>query len=154
MPEASAYPMAAGVPDSGTGITRSASTGCSRARLRPIRTRALWTTVPAMRESGRARYTYSNTQPLGSAGAKREVRRPSASMAMTSPGSTSRTTLAPRMSSAEVSEATTQPRSSRPRTSGRTPWRSRAAYSVCSSMNTSENAPSSSARTVRAVSSS
>ncbi len=45
------------------------------------------------------------------------------------------------MSSAAVSEATTQPRSSRPRTSGRMPCGSRAAYSVCSSIHTNENAP-------------
>ena len=40
MPDASAYPIAAGVPDSGTGMTRSASTGCSLASRRPISTRA------------------------------------------------------------------------------------------------------------------
>ena len=45
------------------------------------------------------------------------------------------------MSSAAVSLATTQPRSSRPSTSGRTPCGSRAAYSVSSSMKTRENAP-------------
>ena len=45
------------------------------------------------------------------------------------------------MSSAAVSEATTQPRSNRPRHSGRTPNGSRAAYSVVSSMNTRQNAP-------------
>ena len=66
---------------------------------------------------------------------------PSASMASSSPGSTSRTNDAPTMSSAAVSLATTQPRSSRPSTSGRTPCGSRAAYSVCSSAKTSENAP-------------
>ena len=41
-------------------------------------------------------------------------RTPSASMASSSPGSMSRTNEAPTMSSAAVSEATTQPRSSRP----------------------------------------
>ncbi len=66
---------------------------------------------------------------------------PAASMASSSPGSTSRTMVAPTMSSAAVSLATTQPRSSRPSTSGRTPCGSRAAYSVCSSAKTSENAP-------------
>ena len=45
------------------------------------------------------------------------------------------------MSSAAVSEATTQPRSSRPRDSGRTPNGSRAAYSVFSSMKVRQNAP-------------
>ncbi len=77
--------------------------------------------------SGRARYTYSKTQPLGLASAKREVRMPFSSMAISSPGSTSRMKLAPTMSRAEVSEATTQPRSIRPSTSGRMPCGSRAA---------------------------
>ena len=45
------------------------------------------------------------------------------------------------MSRAAVSLATTQPRSSRPSTSGRKPCGSRAAYSVRSSMKTSEYAP-------------
>ena len=39
MPDSFAYPIAAGVPDSGTGITRSASTGASRASCAPICTR-------------------------------------------------------------------------------------------------------------------
>lgn len=52
---------------------------------------------------------------------------PFSSMAMSSPGSTSRMKEAPQMSSAAVSEATTQPRSSRPSTSGRMPCGSRAA---------------------------
>ncbi len=62
-------------------------------------------------------------------------------MAIISPGSISRTKVAPTMSSAHVSLATVQPLASRPRTSGRKPCGSRAAYSVCSSMKTSENAP-------------
>ena len=53
----------------------------------------------------------------------------------------SRTKEAPTMSSAAVSEATTQPRSSRPSDSGRTPCGSRHAYSVFSSMNVRQNAP-------------
>ena len=39
----------------GVGITRSASTGCSRASWRPISTRASCTPRPAMVVSGRAR---------------------------------------------------------------------------------------------------
>ena len=58
------------------------------------------------------------------------------------------------MSSAAVSEATTQPRSSRPSTSGRMPWGSRAAYNVFSSIHTNENAPRSSGSTSTARSSS
>ncbi len=45
------------------------------------------------------------------------------------------------MSRAAVSDATTQPRSSRPSTSGRMPCGSRAAYSVCSSIQMNEKAP-------------
>src|SRR3954467_5058969 len=72
-----------------------------------------------MSVSGRARYTYSKTQPLGLASANREVRRPFSSMATNSPGSISRTKLAPQMSRAADAEATPQARSSRPRSSGR-----------------------------------
>lgn len=80
-------------------------------------------------------------QPLGSGVANREERRPSASIAISSPGSTSRTNDAPMMSRAAVSLATTQPRSSLPSTSGRTPCGSRAAYRVSSSENARQNAP-------------
>ncbi len=153
MPLASAYPTAAGVPDSGVAITRSASAGASAASLRPISTRERCTLRPAMSVSGRARYTYSKTQPLGFAAAKRVERSPFSSMATSSPGSISRMKEAPQMSRAAVSEATTQPRSSRPRTSGRMPCGSRAAYSVCSSMKTREKAPSTSGRTLAAASS-
>ena len=66
---------------------------------------------------------------------------------MNSPGSTSRTKEAPTMSSAADSDATTQPCSNLPITSGRTPCRSRAAYKVCSSIKTRENAPLSWGRT-------
>ena len=51
------------------------------------------------------------------------------------------------MSKAADSDATTQPFSNLPSTNGRTPWRSRAAYSVCSSIKTNEKAPSSCGRT-------
>jgi len=91
--------------------------------------------------SGRARYTYSNRHPRGRAGAKLADETPRSSIVISSPGSTSRTNVAPMMSSAAVSLATAQPRSSRPSTSGRKPCGSRAAYKVCSSMKTSENAP-------------
>ena len=56
------------------------------------------------------------------------------------------------MSSAAVSLATAQPRSSRPSTSGRKPCGSRAAYRVCSSMKTSENAPRTRGSAARALS--
>ena len=62
-------------------------------------------------------------------------------MQTSSPGAIFRTNLAPTMSSAAVSLATTQPLSSPPSTSGRKPCGSRAAYSVCSSMKTSGTRP-------------
>lgn len=62
-------------------------------------------------------------------------------MAISSPGSTSRTNDAPTMSRPAVSLETTQPRSRRPSTSGCTPCGSRAAYSVFSSANTRQKAP-------------
>ena len=86
-------------------------------------------------------------QPLGSGVAQCVERRPFSSMAINSPHSTSRTNAAPTISNAADSEATTQPWSSFPITSGRTPLRSRAAYKVCSSIKTSENAPLSIGRT-------
>ena len=55
MPDSWAYPTAAGVPDSGTGITMSASAGCSLANRRPTSTRVACTFRPAMVVSGRAR---------------------------------------------------------------------------------------------------
>ncbi len=55
IPEARENPTAAGVPESGIGITRSASTGASAASRSPIRTRTLCTSDPARRESGRAK---------------------------------------------------------------------------------------------------
>ncbi|CAB5002466.1 unannotated protein [freshwater metagenome] len=92
-------------------------------------------------------------QPLGSGFAHISDRIPSSLIARNSPGSTSRTNAAPTISRAADSDATTQPRSSFPITSGRTPWRSRAAYKVCSSINTSEKAPSSFGRTAIALAS-
>ena len=47
--------VAAGVPESGMGRTRSASTGDSAASRSPIRTRAPCTSTASRRESGRAR---------------------------------------------------------------------------------------------------
>ena len=92
-------------------------------------------------------------QPLGSGVAHICERIPSSLIARNSPGSTSRTNAAPTMSRAADSDATTQPRSSLPITSGRTPWRSRAAYKVCSSIKTSEKAPSSFGKTASALAS-
>jgi hypothetical protein len=52
-------------------------------------------------------------------------------MTISSPGSISRTNVAPTMSRAAVSLATTQPPVSLPSTSGLNPSGSRAAYNVC-----------------------
>ena len=141
------------MPDSGTGITRSASTGASFANCWPIFPRTAWMLCPAIVVSGLARYTYSKMQPLGSAVAHISERIPSSLIAKNSPGSTSRTNAAPTISSAADSDATTQPRSNFPSTSGRTPCRSRAAYKVFSSIKTSENAPSNLGSTARALAS-
>ena len=55
-PLARAKPRAAGLPESGTAITRSAlGAGASRARISPIRPRAACRTVPPIFESGRAK---------------------------------------------------------------------------------------------------
>ena len=70
--------------------------------------------------------------------------RPSRSMTTISPGSTSRTNSAPRMSSAQVSEARIQAPSSRPSTSGRTPRGSRPPRMPSSNSPTSDQAPSTS----------
>ncbi len=59
-----------------------------------------------------------------------------------SPGSTSRTNSAPMMSSAHVSEASTQPSPTRPSISGRTPSGSRTPISLERVMATTEKAPS------------
>ena len=85
--------------------------------------------------------------------AKLRERSPFSSMLISSPGATSRTNEAPTMSSAAVSLATTQPLSSRPSTSGRTPCGSRAAYRVSSSMKTRQKAPRSRGSTCIAASS-
>ena len=66
-------------------------------------------------------------QPLGSGVAHIVERRPFASIAINSPHSTSRTNDAPTISRAADSEATTQPLSNLPITSGRTPFLSLAA---------------------------
>src|SRR5512145_3023411 len=108
MPLSSAYPIAAGVPDSGTGMTRSASTGYSRASRRPMSTRTVCTRWSFMSVSGRARYTNSKRQCLGAGSAKWRLRRPSSSTAMSSPGSTSRMYDAPTMSRAAVSDEATE----------------------------------------------
>ena len=55
MPDCSAKPSAAPTPESGTGITMSASTGCSSASRRPSDFRAWYTFCPQRVVSGRAK---------------------------------------------------------------------------------------------------
>ena len=71
----------------------------------------------------------------------KKLRMPVSSICTTSPGSTSRSIVAPRCSSAHVSEAAIHPSPSRPRQSGRTPSGSRTANSVSGVMIVSEYAP-------------
>ena len=141
------------MPDSGTEITKSASTGDSVAKRTPMAIRVAWIPCPAIKVSGLAKYTYSNRQPFGSAVAQRCERTPLSSIATSSPGSISRTKEAPTISNPALSDATTQPVSNLPSTNGRTPWRSRAAYNVCSSIKTKEKAPSNCGRTAIALAS-
>ena len=54
--------MAAGIEESGTGITTSASAGASAASSAPSRSRTWWTLRPSHTESGREKYTNSNVQ--------------------------------------------------------------------------------------------
>ena len=91
-PLTSEYPSAAEFDESGTANTQSASAGCSRASWRPNARRASSTLHPHTRESGRAKYTSSNRQALGSAGGsgRSDSTWPSRTFS-TSPGSTSRT---------------------------------------------------------------
>ena len=69
------------------------------------------------------------------------TRKPCESQISSSPGFSSRTAVAPMMSSAGVSEATTGEPSRSPSTSGRMPSGSRNASSVSSLRTTAENAP-------------
>src|SRR5439155_896882 len=62
MPVRRAYPTAAGIALSGTGITASAFAGCSSARISPIRSRVAYTDTPPSRLDADARYTCSKMQ--------------------------------------------------------------------------------------------
>ena len=104
-----------------------------------------------MVESGREKYTHSNTQRRGVWGPNgRRLRRPFSSMITISPGSMSRTRSASISSKAQVSEATTQPSRTRPSDSGRKPIGSRTAISSLGVSTAREKAP----RTARSASAS
>ncbi len=120
-----------------------------------MRRRTPWTSRPSRTESGRAKYTSSNTHSLrsgagpGKGRTERTLR--SSSTTTISPGSTSRTKVAPTMSRAGDSEASTQPSGSavRPRHRGRKPWGSRTPMSRWPSVRTRAKAPSASGSTLR-----
>ena len=86
--------------------------------------------MPSFTESGREKYTCSKMQFAQARGAQPIwLERPSSETRTISPGATSRTYVAPTVSRAHVSLATTQPApsGSSPKTSGRIPWGSRKA---------------------------
>src|SRR4051812_50099113 len=62
MPDSWAYPIAAGTPESGTGITTSAVAGASRASCAPLVLRTSYPLRPPTTESGRAKKMYSKMQ--------------------------------------------------------------------------------------------
>ena len=61
MPERFEYPIAAALPESGTGMTQSPSTGLSSASRRPRASLDSCTGRPKTIESGREKYTCSKT---------------------------------------------------------------------------------------------
>ena len=135
MPVARAKPIAAGVPESGIGSTRSASTGASAASRSPIRTRAPCTSTPCEPRVGPREVEELEDAERAVAGLLERlhrVQRRRSSASTSSPGSISRSNLAPTRSSAHVSDATTGSSPSRPSTSGRKPCASRNANSVSS----------------------
>ena len=143
-PEPREKPTAAGVPESGIGRTRSASTGASRsqplahahARSRALRPRRDASPVARSRRTRRCRTHRArpSARPGSRAGRRRRPARARR-------GSTSRTDSAPSRSNAHVSEATTQSSPSRPSESGRKPCGSRKAISVPSAIAVTEYAP-------------
>ena len=113
MPSLRATCIAAGRDESGIGMTTSILSfgvyfAIVSARRSPMRSRASYTEMPFMIESGRARYTYSKEHgtSFGSFAHCFVCRLPSRSMNTASPGSTSRTTSNPPFSSTRDSEAT------------------------------------------------
>src|SRR5512141_1423887 len=100
--------MAAATPESGTGTTTSASAGHSRASSRPSISLDSETDRPNTYESGREKYTCSNTQYARElSGANRSRVSPSGPAITISPGATSSMYTAPSRSNAQVSEANT-----------------------------------------------
>ena len=74
MPDARAKPLAAALPESGTEITRSASTGASRARISPIRPRTDWSVRPSSLVSGPREVDVLEHAQRGALGLDRDAR--------------------------------------------------------------------------------
>lgn len=110
-------PCAAAVPDSGTELTISASTGCSIANCLPHCNRTAYTICPSNILSDRAKYTYSKIQNacvlLSGLSTISIVRIPCRVISIISPGNTSRTYWAPIERKPQDSDDTTQPSASR-----------------------------------------
>ena len=113
MPLTRAKPSAAGTPDSGTPMTMSASTGACIGELLAHAHAGLVDVVPVQDAVGPSEVDeLEQAERRGddrSRGNGRSERQPVASMTTISPGSSSRTKWAPTMSSAGVSDASTQP---------------------------------------------
>ena len=94
-------------PESGTGTTRSASTGASRASCLPRPSRLAGTERPKTRLSGREKYTCSKMQLDCAEWGVKARSNPFGPTITNSPGLTSRSYSAPIRSKALVSEANT-----------------------------------------------
>ena len=104
MPDCAGEALAAGTPDSGTGITMSASTGAWRRAPRPCAGGRACTLLAVELRVGAGEVDELEQAELrGRARRSGSTRTPEASITTISPGSTSRTKCAPTMSSAAVS---------------------------------------------------
>ena len=110
IPDSSEYPRAAAFPDSGTPVTRSASTGESCARNLPALILLAYTLTPSIWLSGLAKYMYSKMHlasfSFGRAMLISDSIPPAGVIVITSPGNTSLMNSAPIVSSAQVSDVT------------------------------------------------
>lgn len=109
-------PCAAAVPDSGTELTISASTGCSMANCLPHCSLTAYTICPSNMLSDLAKYTYSKMQNacalFSGLSTISMVLIPCLVISIISPGNTSRTYWAPIERKPQDSEDTTQPSAS------------------------------------------
>ncbi len=142
IPDSSAYPMAATVPESGTAMTISASAGYCLASIRPAFLRLLYTLLPSRLLSGLAKYTNSKEQRAFLVLLSNLIDSiPSSSITTISPGSTSRMNSAPVTSSAQLSDAKTYPLPSFPTQRGLRPFGSLTPMSLFSQIIVKAYAP-------------